>query len=328
VLVIGDSAHYDSMLRSFATADENSQRTILIDGGSYIDAYSSQDLAHFDAVVLYGGSAYDPARAAHLLNAYVRGGGGLFVDGADGRQFVNELARLGAPIPVTQTLQYQVVAKRWVLSPQPTAVVQGIPFRRFSPPVYEHRSPWQVATGIGLQPWAQWDLAAGPQMVMASGRYGAGQALWSGMNLPFHVAVFRNPVESGFLVHILDAVARRRQAVAPQYTTRYVNAQRLEVTATAGATGVLLKETASASWYATVNGKDAKIYTAGPGMMYVPISSAQRPATVVFQYRASMVEALGWAITGAMLLAIVGFGLGIRSRLRPLARRVRRPAAP
>jgi hypothetical protein len=163
---------------------------------------------------------------------------------------------------------------------------------------------------------------------MASGRYGAGEALWSGMNLPFHVVAFRNPVESGFLVRILDAVARRRQVAAPQYTARFVNAQRLEVTATTGATGVLLKETASASWHATVNGKDVKIYTAGPGMMYVPISSAQRPTTVVFQYRASMVENLGWAITGATLLALVGFGLGIRSRLRSLARRLRRPAAP
>jgi hypothetical protein len=165
-------------------------------------------------------------------------------------------------------------------------------------------------------------------MVMASGRYGAGQALWSGMNLPYHVAIFRNPVESGFLVRILDAVARGRHVAAPQYTARYVNAQRLEITVSAEARGVLLKETASAQWHATVNGREAKIYTAGPGMMYVPVSSAQRPTTVVFQYRASIVETLGWTLTGAALLALVGLGLGIRSRLRPLVRRLRRPAAP
>jgi hypothetical protein len=213
------------------------------------------------------------------------------------------------------------------MSAQPASVVQGISFSGFSPPVYGLRKPWQVATGIRLQPWARWDLAAGPQMVMASGRYGAGEALWSGMNLPFHVVTFRNPVESGFLVRILDAVARSRQVEPPQYTARFINAQRLEITVTAGARGVLLKETASAQWHATVNGKGARIYTAGPGMMYVPLSSARRPASVVFQYRASLVETLGWTLTGATLLALVGFGLGVWFRLRALARRVRRPGA-
>jgi hypothetical protein len=308
VLVLGDDSHYNTTLRAIAPAGESSKGTIPIHGGRFIDSYSRQELAQFDAVLLYGASASDPAKAARLLAQYVRDGGGLVVDGADARGLVDELGRRGAPVPVTQTIPYQVRAS-WQMSPQPTSLVRGIQFNAFSPPTYLQHRPWAVATAIRLQPWAHWDLASGTGEVMASGRYGAGKAVWVGMNLPFHVSVFRNPVESRFLTQILAAIARRRQVADPQFAARFVNAERREIRVTAGGTGVLLKETASDQWHATLNGSETRIYRAGPDMMYVPIGTARRPVQLVFEYRTGTVERLGFALTAAAVLALVGFGL-------------------
>jgi hypothetical protein len=159
-------------------------------------------------------------------------------------------------------------------------------------------------------------------MVMASGRYGAGNALWLGINLPFHISAFRNPVESRFLVRILAAVARRPPSAPASYKARFVNGERREITVSAGGTGVLLKETASDQWHAKVDGKETRIYRAGPDMMYVPIGSAKRPVSVAFEYRAGMVERLGWVITVAAAFALVVVGLAPRARAR--ARRAKR----
>jgi hypothetical protein len=161
-------------------------------------------------------------------------------------------------------------------------------------------------------------------MVMASGRYGAGNALWLGLNLPFHISVFRNPVESAFLVRILHSVAHRPPSVPPSYTERFVNGERREITVSAGGTGVLLKETASDQWHAKVDGRETRIYRAGPDMMYVPIAAGRRPVRVVFEYRVGSVERLGWVLTVATALALGGFALGGRRRARALFRRARR----
>jgi hypothetical protein len=322
VLVLGDDSHYSTTLRAIAPAGENSKGTILIHGGPLIDSYSPRELAQFDAVLLYGGSARDPARAARLLAQYVHGGGGLVVDGADGRGFVDDLAKRGAPVAVTATVPYQVRAS-WRMSPQPTAVVKGISFNAFSPPVYVRQGPWGVATAIRLAPWAHWDLASGTGMVMASGRYGTGQAVWLGMNLPFHAAWFDNPVESRFLTRILATVARPRKRADPQFAARFVNAERREVRVATGGTGVLFKERANNQWHATVNGSETRIYRAGPDMMYVPLGTARRPARIVFEYRAGTVERLGWTLSAAAVLALVGFGLGSPRRRRARLTRLR-----
>jgi hypothetical protein len=327
VLVFGDQSHYDTTLRSIARVGESSEGTILIQGGPVIDAYTAQQLAQFDAVLLYGASAEDPTRAARVLAGYVRGGGGLIVDSGDNRRFIDDLARRGAPIPVKQTIQYQA-KNSWGMNPQGTAPVRGVQFGKFSPPLYNGYQPWAVATAIRLQPWAAWDLAAGTGMVMASGRYGAGNALWLGMNLPFHISVFRNPVESSFLVRILRTVARRPPSTPPTYTAHFVNGGRREITVTGGATGVLLKETASNEWHATVNGRETQIYRAGPGMMYVPLGSDRRPASVVFEYRTGMPEWLGRVLSVLAGLALLLVGLGPRARARARARRARRRGAP
>jgi hypothetical protein len=137
------------------------------------------------------------------------------------------------------------------------------------------------------------------------------------MNLPFHVSVFRNVVESRFLARTVATVARRRKVADPQFAARFVNAERREIRVAAGGTGVLLKETASDQWHATLNGRETRIYGAGPDMMYVPIENARRPAQIVFAYRARTVERLGWSLSGAAVLALAGFGLGWHRRQRP-----------
>jgi hypothetical protein len=150
-------------------------------------------------------------------------------------------------------------------------------------------------------------------MVMASGRYGSGTAVWLGLNLPFHASIFKNLRESWFVVALLHDVARSATVPAPAYTARYVDDEQSDIQVSGGR-GVLFKQTQTDQWHATVNGREARIYRAGPGMMYVPVAASERPAKVSFQYRSSNAERLGWVITIAAAVALLVFGARWRRR--------------
>jgi uncharacterized membrane protein YfhO len=93
-----------------------------------------------------------------------------------------------------------------------------------------------------------------------------------------------------------------------------VNSQRREITVGSDAGGVLFKERYAEGWHASSSGKDLRIESAGPGMMYVALPPGHGAATVVLTYRTSPVEKVGYAVS---LLALVG-------ALAALVRRPRR----
>lgn len=97
-------------------------------------------------------------------------------------------------------------------------------------------------------------------------------------------------------------------------TAKFVNNQRREVVIGDKFKGVLLKETYFPNWHAilktTANNRekttDLRIFQAGPGMMYVllPVDYTI-PAKVVFEYRLSLIEKIGFLISFVTLILII-----------------------
>ena len=155
---------------------------------------------------------------------------------------------------------------------------------------------------------------------MVAGTLGKGRVVWSGMNLPYHIASTRNVEESRLLTEAVSWSAPN-QSTAAAYTATFVSAQLRRVVLTSPAAGVLLKESSVPNWLARVNGTTVGIYRAGPDFMYVPIPSGTTyPATVQLEFTHTPVEVIGDALSIVALVGLLGWLASSRLRAR---RRVR-----
>lgn len=337
VLVIGPYDDYNLLLRSLAVTDDGPSQVIPVEGTAYIDDYSLAALEQFPVLFLYGFQAHDPARAAELIDAYVRAGGGIVADvAADARdgQLARQLVRYGAPLPVT-SWQPAELSGAWRFLTSRSPLTRGLDLSQFSPAVYAGTQPYLVETAQKLAPDAQavletgaeelapvtqMPLRSGPWTLIAAEAAGHGLVIESGVNLPYHDAVFANATESALLARMIQTATVRWRARSPSAQAAAVPAAVLgadSVRIQVGpADGVLFKQTDTPDWHATVDGHAAATYPAGPGYIYVPLASgirASATATVEFRYRLSATE---WAsIAGSVLTGLVLLGFGCRARL-------------
>jgi hypothetical protein len=303
-LVVASSSAYPILFRALGPSGAGSTSIVPVNAGAFIDDLGAEDLARFPSVVVYEAQAHDWSRAARLLEDYVKGGGHLFIEGA------------GMPTEATEALQvvspvvdaHKEVVGDWAFAPSANELVNGIDLRAFSKPIYDSAAPWEIAVADRLTPNAKIALSSGPLPVLVQTDLGRGQVVWSGMNLPYHVAAFDNETESRLLARL---VAASSSPVVPTGEATRVNAEHQRVLAPAGATGVLFKETATPAWRATVDGEPAEIYAAGPGFMYVALSPGE-PHRVEFTYHSRPVDRAGMAVSILTALLLVAFGLGVR----------------
>jgi len=93
----------------------------------------------------------------------------------------------------------------------------------------------------------------------------------------------------------------------------FINSQKREIELQEHYSGVLLKESYFGNWKAYLEGsrnqesgiRKLPVYFAGPGMMYVSLPDFTPPAKVVFEYRPSLIEKIGF------LISFVSLGLVI-----------------
>ena len=307
VLVIGDSSHYEAFLRALAESDIGSSRLVPVYGGDYADGLSQAELASYDTVFLYGARSRDPARADALLSAYVRHGGRL-VDDAGDQGALPALAPSGSGVlPVASTVS-GIASGSWGFAAA-KGMIDPVSLRGFSPPDYASTGMWQVERATRLESGAQALLRSDGAVVLADRHLGAGQVYWSGLNLPYHVATFKNAAESTLLG---DLVGTAAAAVPSPALTPSVSAERIAVTATGR--GLLVKENWGRDWRATADGRSVPVESAGPGMMYLPLPR-NGAADIVLTYHLSDVELGGIALSLAAILALFAVALPVRQRI-------------
>ena len=322
VLVIGPYANYNLFLRSLALTGVGPSRLIPVEGTSYIDDYSLAQLEQFPVVFLYGFEAHDPAAAAKLLAEYVRAGGGIVAEVGGNAPLAAELAKDGAPLPVRSWSPDELHGS-WGFSRSHSPLTRGVDLARFSPATYAGTQPYLVDTARRLAPGSSVVLATGRRPLVAERSAGTGLVLESGMNLPYHDAVFSNAPESSLLARLVSGVTARTWVRGAPRGGGAVLANDSDLLRVGSSDGVLFKETDTPDWQATVNGQPATIYPAGPGYMYIRLGATSgRPATVLFRYHLSLVE-WGSIVLSVLTLLLLGAYL-LEARLPRRARREER----
>jgi hypothetical protein len=311
VLVVGDKAHYDLVLRALSFGGIDSSRLLTLQGPASVDDLSATDLADADTVLLYGATVIDPGVANRRLRDYVTGGGRLVVEDSDADSSLAKLADEDNSVLPVSRQRTRAVSWPWDWQAAAEPLTAGINLSEFAPPSYAGSGHWDVQAAAGVRRWARPLLSAGPSVVAVVGEIGRGESIWSGIGLPYHAASFGSSVESDLIGRLLDA---RDNQPAPASDARFVNSQRREIAVGPDAVGVLFKERYADGWHARAGDRDLRIASAGPGMMYVALPAGHGTATVVLTYRTSPVEKVGYAVS---LLALVGV-------LAALARRPRR----
>jgi hypothetical protein len=302
ILVIGRPENYQVVFRDLSYSDFDTAHAIPVQGGPYVDDYSAQDLAQFDEVLIYGAGARDTARASDLLNGYVRAGGGLIVESSGSA--LAEGSGLQEPVPVTASTSRNVSGD-WRFKTASSPITDGIDFSAFGPPQYSG-GPWTVSAASGVRSWAQPVVWSGADPVMVAGQLGQGRVVWSGLNLPFHIDNYRNAEESRLLTTAMAWASRSNSDVAATSSARLDGPQQTTISVDSGAQGVLFKETWFDRWHVYVNGREAKVLPAGPGLMYVRLSrDTQFPASVRWRYEKSVVDWAGIVLSAATLVAII-----------------------
>ena len=307
VLVIGPYDRYNLVLRSLAITDDGPSRVIPVQGASYIDDYSLAELEQFPALFLYGFQAHDPAKAARLIRAYVRLGGGLIADVAGDDQLAAQLASDGAPLPARYWAETEV-HNRWRFQKPHTPLTRGIDLNGFSPALYAGTQPYLVEAAQELAPGSEVALQSGSHPLVVTEAAGLGLVIESGINLPYHDAVFSNATESSLLARMIQVATARWRAQGQPAQEAVVLATDSAQLQVGTARGVLFKVTDAPDWHATVDGHAVPTYPAGPGYMYVRLPPGLRaPATLVFRYRPSTIEWVSIVLSVLTGLALLAF---------------------
>lgn len=299
ILVIGNSLEYRIVFRDLSYSGFDTAHVIPVEGGPYVDDFSAEELAQFDEVVLYGGRARDTTRAANLLSAYVRAGGGLVVEGGE----ASLAAGMQGPFPVTATASAQVTGE-WGFRAETSPITDGIDFSAFGPPS-NNGGPWTVSVAKGVPSWAHTVLGSRPGAVVVTGQLGSGRVVWSGLNLPYHVDAYRNGEESRFLTNAIAWASRSTPQQGARSTAHFDGPQQTTVAVDATSRGVLFKESFFDRWHAYVDGREVTVYRAGPGFMLVFLPPGTRfPATVTLRYEKSALDWAGIAVSALTLVAL------------------------
>ena len=310
-LVVGASQNYQYVLQMMALAGSGSQQRIPIQGSAYIDNYTLPELEQYGSIVLYGFDAHSPAAAATLLNAYERHGGGVFVDVAGDVPLADEIAQANPSVFPVSAWSNEELDGSWAITANPDSpITNSTNYSQFSAPYYAGNKPWLAEFAGEANVTSKFLVRSFNGSVLIQGNNGPGTVIMSGMNLPYHAAIYQNATEATFFIGIIDAVDQTPPtppATSPPTAINMSSADYASMTVPAGSTGVLFKEQDYPDWHATVNGRSAAIMPAGPGMMYVPVSSSGETAVVKISYQLSALENLSSLLTVATLVLLITY---------------------
>jgi len=326
VLVIGSKTVYNDIFRGLAFSNWNSQRAILLRGEESVDKYTLDELRRFNVILLYGYEYGDREKTWNLLRQYVEEGGGVIID--TGYSPDANSSFIPDPSPIDRTFE-TFVNTNWEFKHIITEITDGIDFGAFSAARYDG-NPWKISGSrdMSVRPWARTVLWSAGIPVLVMGAFGKGRVVWSGLNLPYHIASFMNSAESLFLSKIINWVSHSKYSPVSKadFKVERLNPEKVKVTLLTQFDGVLFKESFFPNWKAYLLVENATpqylpIIRAGPDFMYVRIPNlTEFPVSIVFEYLKVAVEYLGYAVTLATLL-VVSVGLFPE----PLSEKISRP---
>ncbi|MEM2936418.1 MAG: hypothetical protein QW231_04485 [Candidatus Bathyarchaeia archaeon] len=347
ILVISNREWYRGVLRDlFASVNLNSKHCILVRGPEYIDDLSATELADFDSVYLYTYRYHDFDQAFGLLDQYVANGGNLIID--TGFE-CPESGSIHLPefFPVNETVR-SPLGKEWKFKVATGPITGDIDFSAFSPPLHVGDEPWThsyAPSDRNVKPWAKVILWNHGRPVIVIGTYRKGRVVWSGLNLPYHVANYKNLEEAELHRNLMEWLLQPPSNPNEDYNVKRPRPEEVIIETHGNCTGILFKENAFDGWtaqLATKEGKtyDLKIHQAGPDFMYVRVPKGiDGPFTVRFVFKGALIDWFFTTLSLTTLFLILDYSLlrgslvthrllsplarGFKGQWKHLARRVR-----
>lgn len=323
MLVVGAYGEYDVFLRTLAQAGLNSKKIIPIFSSKNIDSFSLEELKKFDLVFLYNYSYSNFAEMEKVLSDYLQSGGKVMVETFRGKEA--ESAKLPQFFPAARTKKTDV-PPNWGFTARESNFLKEVNLNGFAEASYLG-SPWHVSLSAkaDLAPEAEVILENQQGILLAAKKFGQGKIIWSGINFPFHVSDKKSPEEIKLFQNIMAwfDIGQEYPPVSTVY--KFIHPEKREIQILAPAKGILFKETGFMDWQAP-----GKIYFAGPGFMYIPLTGTNFPKTIILEYHLSLIEKLGfilailvWLYFVILLLEMIIGRSVISSRLASLLKKSR-----
>lgn len=265
LLFVGDDKGYQSFLRILASNDLSSKVLIPVKGPEKIGDLNKQELRSFPILVLYGYKDKDFGK----LENYIKDGGKVFIETGSLNYQLNGKT---SPIFPIDSISQQLVLNdsSWAIKDKDG--LEGIDSSKFAPLAFKGR-PWKLSTSqeSELRSWAKAELLVDKKVVIAKGKLGQGEIIWSGLNLPFHIIDKNNFEESRLFASLLKSLLDDKNQVESEYQLKRPKPNLVEVTGK-NFRGVYFKENYHPGWQAFAESKKLKVYRAGLDFMYIPTS--------------------------------------------------------
>jgi hypothetical protein len=314
ILYIGDKAGYYTFVHNLSFNNYGSDKVIPVLGREYLDDYEILDLYKFDAIFLYSYKYHKQEKAYWLLDNFVKSGRGVILetwDSPDAPIKAGKDINLPEPAPLSR-LNFDEVSGSWNFeATQGEQIFTEVEFDQFSPPEY-NGDDWKMSTGSqsDVRPWAKIFLANQGKPIIAGGTYGSGRIIWTGFNFSYHINSKKNLAESKLFENMIEWVLQKGPSQESEYEASFINPEKREIEINKEARGIILRENYYPLWQAVIEKdgvrKKAEVFYAGPGLMYIPLSSDEHsPYKVIIYFKYSWPEKIGYIFSALALIILI-----------------------
>ena len=158
--------------------------------------------------------------------------------------------------------------------------------------------------------------------LIVSQKYGQGEVIWSGMNLPYHLTTYKNLEEAKFFRNLMSDLITLTPVEYGNFEVQRKSAQNVVISGSQ-ARGVFFREQNYSGWSAKINSDKVngglKIFRAGPtfpGFMYVVVPEEAQDSnfSVTFSFRGNPWVYFWQIVSLVVVLAILDRAI-LNSRL-------------
>ena len=295
ILVVGDTAGQDIMMRNFAFLGLTSRNAIIVQWNKEADKLSQDDLKNFDLVIFFRYKYANSGKVFKNLEKYVKAGGNLFIDTGT-EQAESNTTSLPAVFPFENS-ERKPLGKEWEITAEDSEITKGVDFSKFSEPVFDG-AEWNFTYPVGgLRGNSKTLVYNHKKPVLVWQKLGEGVVIWNGMNFAGHLQGYRNLEETKLFKNILFSFSDLSKDNMVKVSYERPASEKVEIRGSK-AKGILFKESGYAGWDAVVNAggksKKVKIFEAGPmvpGYMFVFVPEDMRGGDfkAVFKYHGEFV---------------------------------------
>jgi len=299
ILHIGPEDRYIQLFISTALSGET--EPILVNGGSYLEEFSAEELRRFDLIYISDMNLRDEDRYFHLITSYLRHGGVVLFDISRIPPMLSE--KLMSILPARRISKEKSNLK-FVLSPL-LKKAGTFKFRGINEATIAYAEELNVnAEAIA------WDENRKPVIAMLKKLNG--YIFWSGINIPYLVMLSNDHDGARLFINLMRLFTFQMEETAHSGSIRHgnltiISTDEYEITLSSLSPddAVWFKMTYYPGWEAIIKdvGKKVKIFTAGPNMMLI-FPEREGPLRVIFRFGKTIDVILGEIISASFYIIL------------------------